>query len=60
MLNNAVLFGVTPNIQNAMFFMKINFVGYDNNQVKKLPATKVLPFKIRTFRDLDSTTDARG
>ena len=50
-----------PNIQNAMFFMKINFVGYDdNNQVKKLPATKVLPFKIRTFRDLDSTTDARG
>jgi len=61
MLNNAVLLCGYPNIQNAMFFMKINFVGYDdNNQVKKLPATKVLPFKIRTFRDLDSTTDARG
>ena len=61
MLNNAVLLCGYPNIQNAMFFMKINFVGYDDNdQVKKLPATKVLPFKIRTFRDLDTTTDARG
>ena len=61
MLNNAVLLCGYPNIQNAMFFMKINFVGYDdNNQVKKLPATKVLPFKIRTFKDLESTTDARG
>ena len=61
MLNNAVILCGYPNIQNAVFFMKINFVGYDeNNNVKKLPATKVLPFKINNFRDLDTTTDARG
>ena len=61
MLNNTVILCGYPNIQNAVFFMKINFIGYDeNNNVKKLPATKVLPFKINNFRDLDTTTDARG
>ena len=45
---------------DATWYMKIKFLGYENDQPKKLLATKVLPFKISNFFDMTTTTDARG
>ena len=62
MLNNSVLLCGYPNIAAATFFMKIKFIGYDENDtvIRNFPATKVLPFKIKSYTQLASETDARG
>ena len=57
--NAAILSGYTS-IHDATWFMKINFIGHVNNQPETLNATKILPFKISNFKDLQTTTDARG
>ena len=57
--NAAVLMGFTS-IHDATWYMKVNLIGYENNQPKKLQATKILPFKISDFGDLQTGTDARG
>ena len=62
MLNNTVLLCGYPNVAAAVFFLKIKFIGYDDNDnvIRNFPATKVLPFKIKTYSGLASETDARG
>ena len=62
MLQNAALLSGYANVYDSLYFMKIKFMGYDedNQIVRDFPATKVLPFKIKDFTDLDTTTDARG
>lgn len=58
--NASILCGFTS-IHDATWYMKIKFIGYDeNNSPSVLKATKVIPFKISQFRDIPSTTDARG
>ena len=57
--NAAILMGFTST-HDATWYMKIKFLGYENDQPKKLLATKVLPFKISNFFDMTTTTDARG
>ena len=62
MLQNAALLSGYANVYDSIYFIKIKFMGYDedNQIVRDFPATKVLPFKIKDFTDLDTTTDARG
>ena len=62
MLQNAALLSGYTSIFDSIYFMKIKFMGYDddNQIVRDFPATKVLPFKIKQTTDLDTTTDARG
>jgi GH24 family phage-related lysozyme (muramidase) len=57
--NAAILMGYTS-IHDATWYIKVNFIGYKNNQPEQLKATKVLPFKISDFADLQTSTDARG
>ena len=57
--NAAILMGFTS-IHDATWYIKINFIGYENDNPKKIQATKVLPFKISHFGDLQTTTDATG
>ena len=48
-------------IADAIYFIKINFLGELAKGVKsKLPQTKVLPFKIRNYNNVSTSTDARG
>lgn len=62
MLNNTVLLCGYPNLAAATLFIKIKFIGYDDNDqvVRDFPATKVLPIKIKHYAQLGSETDARG
>tara|TARA_B100001057_G_scaffold91069_1_gene87369 strand:+ start:1255 stop:6138 length:4884 start_codon:yes stop_codon:yes gene_type:complete len=62
MLNNTALLCGYPNTASAVYFMKIKFLGYDDNDTvtRNFPATKVLPFRLRSYRNLQTTTDARG
>ena len=57
--NAAVLMGFTS-IHDATWFIKINFIGYENGNPNTIKATKVLPFKLSDFGDLQTSTDARG
>ena len=59
-LQNAALLSGYTSILDATWYMKINFKGHTDNQSKKISATKVLPFKISNFRDMQTSTDARG
>ena len=48
-------------ITDAEYFIKINFVGHGTHaKKKKLSQTKVIPFKIVNYQNLNTTTDARG
>ena len=49
-------------IADGIYFIKINFLGELANGVEqsKLPQTKVLPFKIRNYNNVSTSTDARG
>ena len=60
-LQNTIALCGYPSIPNAVFYIKINFLGYDDkgNSIK-LPYTKVLPFTIKDYAELQTTTDARG
>ena len=62
MLNNTVLLCGYPNLGAATLFLKIKFIGYDENDqvIRNFPATKVLPIKIKKYSQLGSETDARG
>ena len=57
--NAAVLMGYTS-IHDATWFIKVNFLGYESDSPKKIQATKVIPFKLSDFGDLQTSTDARG
>lgn len=57
--NAAILMGYTS-IHDAVWFMKVKFLGYYGTFGETINATKVLPFKISNFSDLSTTTDARG
>lgn len=57
--NAAVLAGYASTL-DAIWWMKIKFIGYMGNEAKIAPATKVLPFKLTDFRELQTTTDSRG
>ena len=60
-IQNTIALCGYPSIPNAVFYIKINFLGYDDkgNSIK-LPYTKVLPFTIKDYAELQTTTDARG
>ena len=62
MLNNTVLLCGYPNLGAATLFLKIKFIGYDDNDqvIRNFPATKVLPIKFKKLAQLGSETDARG
>ena len=50
------------NLSQAVFFVKITFKGYDQNgNVVDAPnTTKVIPFRMTSFTDINSVVDARG
>jgi uncharacterized protein YeeX (DUF496 family) len=60
-LQNSIALCGYPSIPNAVFYIKINFLGYDDkgNSIK-LPYTKVLPFTIKDYADLQTQTDSKG
>lgn len=62
MLQNSILICGYPDLQNATFFMKVRFKGYDEtgNVVKNLPATKIFPFVITKYNELQSVTESKG
>jgi hypothetical protein len=62
MLQNSILLCGYPDLQNAIFFMKVRFKGYDEsgNQVRNLPATKIFPFVITKYNELQSQTESKG
>ena len=49
-------------IADAIYFIKINFLGElaEGVEQSKLPQTKVLPFKLRNYNNVSTSTDARG
>ena len=57
--NAAILMGYTST-HDAVWFMKVKFLGYFDSYGETIQATKVLPFKISNFGDLSTSTDARG
>ena len=59
--NAAVLMGYTST-HDATWYMKIKFLGHSENvpEGETVKATKILPFKISNFYDLQTSTDARG
>ena len=59
-LQNAALLCGYSSIHDATWYIKIKFIGYADDQPAQVSATKVLPIKISKFKDLQTTTDARG
>lgn len=60
-LQNTIALCGYPSIPNATFYMKINFQGYDESGSETiLPFTKVLPFTIKDYADLQTVTDSKG
>ena len=59
-LQNAVALCGYISISDASYFIKINFIGSQDSKTTKLSQTKVLPFKIRDYQNLSTSTDARG
>ena len=52
-----------PNVGTAVYFIKISYKGYDNDNPKnstKLPIVKVIPFLITSYNELSTTTNATG
>jgi len=47
-------------ISDAVYFIKINFLGADGQKQEKLPDTKVFPFKISAYNQVNTSTDSRG
>ena len=51
------------NISTAVYFIKISYKGYDNDNPKNstpLPIVKVIPFLITSLNQINTTTDATG
>ena len=60
-LQNSIAICGYDTLQTATFYIKINFVGFDNNGKKvKMPQTRVFPFWIKDFAGLQTQTDAKG
>ena len=63
-LQTAITLCGYKSISDAVYFMKINFLGVestDKGEVQRqLPQTKVMPFKIKDYNNVNSSTDARG
>ena len=60
-LQNSIAICGYDTLQTATFYIKINFVGFDNNGKKvKMPQTKVFPFWIKDFAGLQTQTDTKG
>ena len=59
-LQTAVALCGYVSISDASYFMKINFIGYANGVPKTLNQTKVIPFKIRDYQNINTSTDVRG
>ena len=52
-----------PQISQAVYYMKITYKGYDENNTSSstnLPVTKVIPFVFKQLVDLSTTTSAGG
>jgi len=48
-------------ISDAVYFMKINFLGEEENgTLTKLEQTKVMPFKLMNYNTVNTSTDSRG
>ena len=59
-LQTAVALCGYVSISDASYFMKINFIGHTNGVPKTLSQTKVIPFKIRDYQNINTSTDVRG
>jgi len=59
-LQTAVALCGYVSISDASYFMKINFIGHTNGVPKTLNQTKVIPFKIRDYQNINTSTDVRG
>ena len=60
-LQNVVALCGFTGIGNAEYFIKINFVGHNADGVEtKINQTKVIPFKLIDYQQLNTTSDARG
>jgi len=61
-LQNAVALCGYDDIFKATFYIKINFVGYDENGKQKTieNSTKVFAFNINQYLEFQTTSDARG
>jgi hypothetical protein len=59
-LQNAVMLCGFYTIKDAIFYIKINFVGHKDGKVEKINQTKVIPFTITHYDELSTSTDSRG
>lgn len=63
-LHNVALLSGYANLSDAIYFIKINFSGYNESydivQKENQNLTKVLPFKINNVGDVPTSTDSRG
>jgi hypothetical protein len=59
-LQNAVTLCGFYTIKDAIFYIKINFVGHKDGKVEKINQTKVIPFTITHYDELSTSTDSRG
>ena len=60
-LQNVVALCGFTGIGNAEYFIKINFVGHtEDGKTTKLQHTKVIPFKLINYQQLNTTTDQKG
>ena len=61
-IQNVVALCGFSSIVDAEYFIKINFIGHneDNPEKYKIAQTKVIPFKIVSYQNLSTTTDQKG
>ena len=60
-IQNAIALSGYHTINTTTFYIKINFVGFDvNGKNHKISQTKVIPFGISQYTQLQTQTDARG
>tara|TARA_B110000858_G_C17808259_1_gene479264 strand:- start:1926 stop:6518 length:4593 start_codon:yes stop_codon:yes gene_type:complete len=59
-LQTAVALCGYVSISDASYFMKINFLGHTDGVAKTISQTKVLPFKIKDYQNVSTSTDVRG
>lgn len=60
-IQNAIALSGYHTINTTTFYIKINFVGFDvNGKNHKISQTKVIPFNINQYTQLQTQTDARG
>ena len=60
-IQNTIALCGYPTINTATFYIKISFVGFDKDgKSSQIPQTKVIPFFINQYTQLQTETDARG